>query len=396
MAILCLNLDHFKSINDTLGHPVGDGLLCEVATRLLAEAGEGDTVVRLGGDEFGIVQLSEVQPNGAKALAERLLAAVAEPFEINGNRLSIATSIGISIHGQEPEDADTLLKKADLALDRAKSDGRGTYRFFEAEMDALMQARRLLEVDLRQAIEVDQFEVYYQPLVTTTTKQICGFEALVRWRHPTRGMVSPAEFIPVAEETGMIGRLGAIVLERACTEALNWPDTIKIAVNLSPLQFRNLQLAGDIAAILKRSGLPATRLELEVTESVLLQDSDTILAILHDIRSLGVRVSMDDFGTGYSSLSYLRRFPFDKIKIDQSFIRTLDDSNDCLAIVRAVLGLGRSLGMIVVAEGVETEEQFALLRREGCEQLQGYLFSKPQPASGVALLIARYMHQEAA
>ena len=207
-----------------------------------------------------------------------------------------------------------------------------------------MQARRLLEVDLRQAIEVDQFEVYYQPLVTTTTKQICGFEALVRWRHPTRGMVSPAEFIPVAEETGMIGRLGAIVLERACTEALNWPDTIKIAVNLSPLQFRNLQLAGDIAAILKRSGLPATRLELEVTESVLLQDSDTILAILHDIRSLGVRVSMDDFGTGYSSLSYLRRFPFDKIKIDQSFIRTLDDSNDCLAIVRAVLGLGPFLG----------------------------------------------------
>ena len=396
IAILCLNLDHFKTVNDTLGHPVGDGLLCEVAKRLFAEAGDGDTVVRLGGDEFGIIQSSEAQPKGAKKLAERVLAAIAEPFEISGNKLSIAASIGIATHGHEPEDADGLLKKADLALDRAKSDGRGNYRFFESEMDALMQARRLLEIDLRHAVEVDEFEVHYQPLITTATKQISGFEALVRWRHPTRGMVSPAEFIPAAEETGLIGRLGAIVLERACVEALNWPDTIKIAVNLSPLQFRNLHLAADVADVLKRSGLPATRLELEVTESVLLQDSDTIMAILHDIRTLGVRISMDDFGTGYSSLSYLRRFPFDKIKIDQSFIRTLDDSNDCLAIVRAVLGLGRSLGMSVVAEGVETEEQYALLRREGCEQLQGYLFSKPQPPSAIGALIARYMEQVAA
>ena len=396
LAILCLNLDHFKSVNDTLGHPVGDGLLCEVASRLIAQVGVGDTVVRLGGDEFGIIQCSETQPNGSKRLAERVLAVIAEPFDINGNKLSIGASIGIAIHGHEPDDADGLLKKADLALYRAKSDGRGTYRFFEAEMDALMQARRLLEVDLREAVEVDQFEVHYQPLITTTTKQISGFEALVRWRHPTRGMVSPAEFIPVAEETGLIGRLGAIVLERACVEALRWPDTIKIAVNLSPLQFRNASLASDVAAILERSGLPPTRLELEVTESVLLQDSKAIMAILHDIRSLGVRISMDDFGTGYSSLSYLRRFPFDKIKIDQSFIRTLDDSNDCLAIVRAVLGLGRSLGMSVVAEGVETEEQYALLRREGCEQLQGYLFSKPLPAPLIANLITRYAHQEAA
>ena len=259
-----------------------------------------------------------------------------------------------------------------------------------------MQARRLLEADLREAIEVDQFEVYYQPLITTTTKQISGFEALVRWHHPTRGMVSPAEFIPTAEETGLIGRLGAIVLEHACREAVNWPASIKVAVNLSPLQFRNLNLAADVTAILQRSGLPATRLELEVTESVLLQDSDIVMKILHDIRTLGVRISMDDFGTGYSSLSYLRRFPFDKIKIDQSFIRTLDDSNDCLAIVRAVLGLGRSLGMSVVAEGVETEEQYTLLRREGCEQLQGYLFSRPQPALAIGPLLARYMHQEAA
>ena len=396
IAVLCLNLDHFKAVNDTLGHPVGDGLLFEVARRVFSTAGEGDTVVRLGGDEFGIIQCSEAQPNGAKNLAERVLSVIAEPFEINGNKLSIGVSIGIAIHGQEREDADGLLKKADLALDRAKSDGRGTYRFFEADMDALMQARRVLEVDLREAVEVDQFEIYYQPLITTTTKQISGFEALVRWRHPTRGMVSPAEFIPAAEETGLIGRLGAIVLERACVEALHWPETIKVAVNLSPLQFRNLHLAADVADVLRRSGLPATRLELEVTESVLLQDSDTIMAILHDIRELGVRISMDDFGTGYSSLSYLRRFPFDKIKIDQSFIRTLDDSTDCLAIVRAVLGLGRSLGMSVVAEGVETEEQYALLHREGCEQLQGYLFSKPQPPAAVGALITRYLQHEAA
>ncbi len=395
-AILCLNLDHFKSVNDTLGHPVGDGLLCEVATRLFAEAGEGDTVVRLGGDEFGIIQHADAQPAGAKKLAERVLAAVAKPFEINGNKLSIGASIGIAVHGHEPDDADGLLQKADLALDRAKLDGRGTYRFFEAEMDALMQARRLLEIDLRMAVDVDQFEVHYQPLITAATKQISGFEALVRWRHPTRGMVSPAEFIPVAEETGLIGRLGALVLERACVEALTWPDTIKVAVNLSPLQFRNPHLAADVADVLRRTGLPPSRLELEVTELVLLQDGDTIMAILHDIRTSGVRISMDDFGTGYSSLSYLRRFPFDKIKIDQSFIRTLEDSDDCLAIVRAVLGLGRSLGMRVVAEGVETEEQYALLHREGCEQLQGYLFSKPQPASAVGALIARYTQQEAA
>ncbi len=390
IAILCCNLDHFKSINDLLSHSVGDALLCEVAGRLVSEVGEQGFVARLGGDEFGIVQAGCAQPKGARLLAERLLAVIEDIVEINGERISISTSIGIAIGSEGSGDADALLKNADLALFRAKADGRDTFCFFESAMDALIQARRLLEIELRQAIETQQFVVYYQPLVTARTRQVSGFEALVRWPHPTRGLVSPLEFITVAEETGLIGRLGALVMEQACADAVHWPENIKVAVNLSPLQFKNANLAEDVAAILEKTGLAAHRLELEVTESVLLQDSDDIMAILHKIRSFGVRVSMDDFGTGYSSLSYLRRFPFDKIKIDQSFIRTLDDNNDCLAIVRAVLGLGRSLGMSVVAEGVETEAQFMILEREGCEQLQGYLFSKPQPVAAVPSIIAEY------
>lgn len=389
IAVLCLNLDHFKVINDSLGHSFGDALLCEVAKRLSGEAGEQVFVARLGGDEFGILQIDQDQPKGAKKLAEQLSTIIADISSINGERIAVTISTGIAIQADESGTAETLLKNAGLALYRAKADGRDTFRFFESAMDALMQARRMLEIDLRQAIEIKQFVVYYQPLVTTRTGQVSGFEALVRWPHPSRGLVSPIEFISVAEETGLIGRLGALVMEQACIDAVNWPESIKVAVNLSPLQFKNLNLASDVADILERTGLPAHRLELEVTESVLLQDSDAILGLLHKIRSLGVRVSMDDFGTGYSSLSYLRRFPFDKIKIDQSFIRTLDDSNDCLAIVRAVLGLGRSLGMTVVAEGVETPAQFDILKREGCEQLQGYLFSKPQPIAVVPSIIAR-------
>ena len=389
LAVLCLNLDHFKAINDSLGHSFGDALLCEVANRLNGEVGEQVFVARLGGDEFGVLQTSQDQPTSAKKLAERLSTIIAEISDINGERVAVTISTGIAIQADESGNAETLLKNAGLALYRAKSDGRDTFRFFESAMDALMQARRALEIDLREAIELKQFVVYYQPLVTTRTGQVSGFEALVRWPHPSRGLVSPIEFISVAEETGLIGRLGALVMEQACMDAVNWPESIKVAVNLSPLQFKNANLASDVADILERTGLPPHRLELEVTESVLLQDSDAILALLHKIRSFGVRVSMDDFGTGYSSLSYLRRFPFDKIKIDQSFIRTLDDSNDCLAIVRAVLGLGRSLGMSVVAEGVETLAQFDILKREGCEQLQGYLFSKPQPIAVVPSIIAR-------
>ena len=396
LAVLCLDLDHFKAVNDTLGHPTGDALLHAAAQRLLTETRETDTVVRLGGDEFAIIQASATQPHDAKALAERLVAALSETFHIDVHQISIGTSIGIAITTDGLTSADALLKSADLALYRAKADGRGTFRFFEAEMDARMQARRILETDLRRAVAENQFEVFYQPLVTAESRQVSGFEALVRWRHPTKGMISPAEFIPIAEETGLIAKIGAIVLEQACVDALNWPDDVKVAVNLSPLQFRNKDLADEVAATLERSGLPPCRLELEITESLLLQDSDAILTILHAIRALGVRVSMDDFGTGYSSLSYLRRFPFDKIKIDQSFIRNLDENSDCLAIVRAVLGLGRSLGMSVVAEGVETEEQLMLLHREGCEQVQGYLFSKPQPIAAAQRVLMRFQSQAVA
>lgn len=389
LAVLCLDLDDFKSANEALGHAVGDALLRETAQRLLAVTREADLVVRLGGDEFAVVQSGANQPTDAKALADRLVAALAQPFDAADGAVTLSASIGIAVTTDGLTTADGLLKCADLALFRAKADGRGTYRFFEAEMDASMRARRALEQDLRRAVADEAFEVHYQPLVDAFTGAIAGFEGLVRWRHPVRGMVSPGEFIPVAEDVGLISAIGAWVLNRACQDAVLWPAHVKVAVNLSPLQFRNRNLPDEVAAALLRSGLPADRLELEITESLLLQDSESILAMLHEVRGLGVRISMDDFGTGYSSLSYLRRFPFDKIKIDQSFIRNMDEKGDCLAIVRAVVGLGASLGMRVTAEGVETEEQYALLRREGCHQLQGYLFSRPVPCSAVPSLITR-------
>ncbi len=393
LAVLCLDLDHFKAVNDALGHRVGDALLLAVATRLLDCTREADLVVRLGGDEFAVVQCATEQPEQAKLLADRLIAALAIPFEVERHQIAIGTSIGIALTADERASADELLKGADIALYRAKAEGRGTFRFFEAAMDARIQARRRLELDLRQAVTDGQFEVHYQPLVSVQTGAVNGAEALARWRHPTRGMVMPAEFIPVAEEIGLISSLGLWVLERACADAMKWPDYVKVAVNLSPQQFKNNRLADEVAEVLDRSGLPPHRLELEITESLLLQDSEAILSILHELRAHGVRISMDDFGTGYSSLSYLRRFPFDKIKIDQSFVRNLSEREDCIAIVRAVIGLGRSLGMAVIAEGVETEEQFALLEAEGCNQVQGYLFSPPQPIEVVSELINRYVAQ---
>jgi diguanylate cyclase (GGDEF)-like protein len=393
LAVLCLDLDHFKAVNDALGHRVGDALLLAVAARLLDCTQEADLVVRLGGDEFALVRRAAGQPCEAKLLAERVIGAMATPFEVEGHQIVIGTSIGIAFTTDERTGTDELLKGADIALYRAKAEGRGTFRFFEAEMDARIQARRRLELDLRQALAEGQFEVHYQPLISVKTRAVNGAEALVRWRHPTRGMVSPAEFIPVAEETGLISALGIWVLDRACADAMTWPDYVKVAVNLSPEQFKNPRLADDVAESLDRSGLPPHRLELEITESLLLQDSDAILSILHELRAHGVRMSMDDFGTGYSSLSYLRRFPFDKIKIDQSFVRNLSEREDCVAIVRAVIGLGRSLGMSVTAEGVETEEQFTLLEAEGCNQVQGYLFSPPQPIDAVSELIDRYVAQ---
>lgn len=396
LAVLELDLDDFKAVNDVLGHPVGDALLLAVARRLLDCTRESDTVVRLGGNEFAVVQTGAQQPTDATVLAERLMAALAVPFDVMGHTIRTGTSIGIAVTTDPQAGADELLKNADLALYRAKAEGRGTYRFFQEEMNARMQHRRLLETDLRRAVEENQFEVHYQPLMSISRGEVCGFEALVRWRHPERGLVSPAEFIPVAEELGLIGRIGAWVLNQACADALDWPGTVKVAVNLSPIQFRNRALASEVADALARSGLPARRLDVEVTESVLLHDSDAVLSILHQIRSLGVRVSMDDFGTGFSSLSYLHHFPFDKIKIDQSFIRNLADTDGSLAIVRAVIALGGSLGMAVIAEGVETEEQLALLRREGCGEAQGYLFSPPQPAAAVPGLIQRLTRSLAA
>jgi len=389
LAVFCLDLDHFKEINDSLGHPVGDALLNEVAARLRGCITESDTVARLGGDEFAIVQLrSNCEPTAVAALASQIVEIVAAPYEIEGHHLVIGVSIGISLAPDDGNNPDDLLKNADLALYRAKADGRGTYRFFEAGMDARVQARRLLERDLRFALRREEFEVHYQPIRDLATDETVVFEALVRWNHPERGLIVPTHFIPIAEETSLIVQLGDWVLRRACRDAAGWSKAAAVAVNLSPVQFRNPNLAASVKAALTESGLPAYRLELEITESVLLQNSETTLAVLHELRAHGVKISLDDFGTGYSSLSYLRSFPFDKIKIDRSFVSELATRDDSMAIVRAVAGLGRSLGMVTTAEGVENAEQLELLRREGCTQAQGYLFSKPRPASEVERLLA--------
>jgi diguanylate cyclase (GGDEF)-like protein/PAS domain S-box-containing protein len=384
LAVLCLDLDHFKDINDSLGHPVGDALLKEVARRLGECITEHDTVARLGGDEFAIVQFcSDCEPSAVAMLASHVVEQVSAPYEIAGHQLVIGVSIGISLAPEDGKNPDELLKKADLALYRAKEDGRGTYRFFETGMDARAQARRLLELDLRAALKRGEFEVYYQPIRDVAKDVVVAFEALVRWNHSLRGMISPVNFIPLAEETGLILPLGEWVLRQACMDAAGWSQNVGVAVNLSPVQFKNPSLVSTVKEALRASGLPAHRLELEITESVLLQNSEATLAVLHELRGFGVRISLDDFGTGYSSLSYLRSFPFDKIKIDRSFVSELATRDDSMAIVRAVTGLGKSLGIVTTAEGVETDAQFDLLRQEGCTQAQGYLFSRPRPAADV-------------
>ncbi|MEK9283950.1 EAL domain-containing protein [Bradyrhizobium sp. ISRA442] len=389
LAVLCLDLDHFKDINDSLGHPIGDALLQQVGRRLAACVGENDTVARLGGDEFAVVQLGRSEEAAATVLAGRLVEVISAPYEIADHQIVIGVSIGISLSPQDGSNPDELLKNADLALYRAKADGRGTYRFFEAGMDARAQARRLLEMDLRAALQRSEFEVHYQPIRDVASDRVVAFEALLRWNHPQRGLISPISFIPLAEETGLIVQLGELVLRRACADAATWPDDIGVAVNLSPVQFKSPNLIASVVDALESSGLAARRLELEITESVLLQNSEATLAILHELRAKGVRISLDDFGTGYSSLSYLRSFPFDKIKIDRSFVSELATREDSMAIIRAVTGLGRSLGIVTTAEGVENDAQLELLRREGCTQAQGYLFSKPRPASDVAMMLER-------
>ncbi len=383
VATLCVDLDGFKSVNDALGHSFGDLLLQTVARRLQGAARQGDCVARLGGDEFAILQADVTAPEQVSAFAQRLLAVIGEPYDLNGHQVTVGASVGIALAPGDARDAARLLKSADMALYRAKADGRGTFRFFEPDMDARVQARHRLEVDLRAALQSGGLELHYQPLVDLRSGEVTAFEALLRWPHPQRGMIPPAEFIPVAEETGLIGPLGAFVLRRACADAGHWPRNVKVAINLSPLQFRQGNLLVLVMEALTKSGLSPQRLELEITEALLLEKSEQVLATLHALRALGVRISMDDFGTGYSSLSYLRSFPFDKIKIDRSFVHDLDANIDSQAIVRAIVSLGTSLGITITAEGVETESDLARLQAEGCNEGQGYLFSKARPAKEI-------------
>jgi diguanylate cyclase (GGDEF)-like protein/PAS domain S-box-containing protein len=386
-AVLVLGLDNFKAVNDTLGHGIGDKLLRAVAKRLRSTLREQDTLARLNSDEFAIVQSGLTRPEDAVLLARRLLEAIGDPYLFDGHSIVIGASIGIAMAPGDGDESEKLLKNADMALSRAKNDSRGTFSFFEAGMDARAQSRRKIESDLRDAIQNEVLRPYYQPLIDLASGRITGFEALVRWPHPERGMISPAEFIPVAEETGLINGLGGLMLRRACADAAHWPEDVRVAVNLSPLQFRTGNLLSIVMDALKQSGLPARRLELEITETLLLEKSGQVLATLHALRALGVRISMDDFGTGYSSLSYLRSFPFDKIKIDQSFVRDLAANRDAQAIVRSIISLGIGLGVTITAEGVETESELSWLRAEGCHEGQGFLFSKAQPNAEVVGLL---------
>jgi diguanylate cyclase (GGDEF)-like protein/PAS domain S-box-containing protein len=386
-AVLFLGLDNFKAVNDTLGHEVGDKLLRGVARRLRSSLREEDAIARLNSDEFAIVQSGIGRPEDVVLLARRLLEAIAEPYLLDGHSVVIGASIGIAMAPGDGDDSERLLKNADMAMSRAKNDFRGTFSFFETGMDARAQTRRKIEIDLRAAIQSDLLRPFYQPLIDLKSGRITGFEALVRWQHPERGMISPGDFIPVAEDTGLINVLGAQILRRACMEAAQWPDDVRVAVNLSPLQFRVGNLLSVVMDALKQSGLPAKRLELEITETLLLEKSSQVLATLHALRALGVRISMDDFGTGYSSLSYLRSFPFDKIKIDQSFVRDLGSNRDAQAIVRSIISLGMGLGVTITAEGVETEAELACLRAEGCDEAQGFLFSKARPNAEIVELL---------
>jgi diguanylate cyclase (GGDEF)-like protein len=387
LAVLYIDIDEFKSVNDSLGHPVGDELLKAVADRLRGCLRQTDFVARLAGDEFAIIQMAVKQPEDATDLVERIYAVIRKPYDCAGHLLTADASIGIALAPQDGDDLDQLLKNADLAMYAAKADGRRTSRFFEPGMDARVKALRALELDLRQAIADGGFELHYQPLVSLANNKVSGCEALLRWRHPARGLISPAEFIPVAEETGLINPLGEWVLTTACTEAASWPDHITIAVNVSPVQFRSEAFGLKVAAALVASGLPAHRLELEITEAVLIRDDETALAMLHQLRALGVRIALDDFGTGYSSLSYLQRFPFDKIKIDRCFIKDIAEPGGSACIVQAVVNIAAARHMTTTAEGVETQAQLDVLRTLGCNEMQGYLYSPAISAAEISKLL---------
>jgi diguanylate cyclase (GGDEF)-like protein len=386
-AVMCLDLDRFKAVNDTLGHPIGDCLLRAVADRLRDVVRESDTIARLGGDEFAILQLDVSDAAETSAVARRVVQTINEPFDLDGHQASIGTSIGIAMAPNDSAHPVQLMKCADLALYRSKQEGRGTWRFFEPAMDAAAAARRTMEADLRNALSLGQLELQYQASVCSRERRLTGFEALLRWRHPTRGVVMPGEFISIAEEVGLIAEIGAWVLQQACAEAIAWPASLRVAVNLSTRQFRGRTLVSAVDDALQTSGLCPERLELEITESVPLQEDQAALSILHDLHALGARIALDDFGTGYSSLSYLRSFPFDRIKIDQSFVSDLQTSDKSVAIIRGIVGLAAILRIDVTAEGVETEGQFKFLVGVGCTELQGFLISKPVPARDIPGLI---------
>lgn len=386
LAVHHLDLDQFKAVNDTFGHAAGDKLLKIVAERLRGLVRDSDTIARMGGDEFVIVQVPIAEAAEASLLAQRIIAAISEPFDLDGHRAAIGTSVGIATNPGEERSADKLLRNADLALYRAKDHGRGTFRFFEPAMDLQVQTRRVMEQDLRRALPAGEFELYYQPVVDLASNEISGFEALIRWNHPKHGLVAPAAFIPLAEEIGFIIPMGEWVIRQACATAAHWPGELRVAVNISAAQFRNSGLLQVIVGALSASGLPPTRLEIEITETVLLQNRETTLAALHQLRALGIRIAMDDFGTGYSSLTYLQSFPFDKIKIDRSFVKDIDRNTGSLNIVRAVAALASGLGMTATAEGVETHGQLAQIVAAGCNEMQGYLFSQPLPAAEIEQL----------
>jgi diguanylate cyclase (GGDEF)-like protein len=386
VAIHHLDLDQFKAVNDTFGHPAGDKLLKIVADRLRGLVRETDTIARMGGDEFVIVQASIADPGDATSLAQRIIHLLGEPFDIDGQQVLIGVSVGIAVGPGDGLTADKLLRNADLALYRAKGDGRSTFRFFEPVMDLQMQTRRILEQDLRRALPAGEFELYYQPVVNLASRTVSGFEALIRWNHPQRGLVSPGTFIPLAEEIGFIVPMGEWVIREACATAAGWPGNSRVAINISAVQFRNPGLMQVIIGALATSGLDPTRLEIEITETVLLQNKDTTLAVLHQLRALGVRIALDDFGTGYSSLTYLQCFPFDKIKIDRSFVKDITENTGSLNIVRAVAALASGMGMTATAEGVETREQLDSITSEGCTEMQGFLFSRPLPAREIERL----------
>ncbi len=385
-AVLYIDLDHFKAVNDTLGHAIGDEVIKQAAVRLWGTTRESDLLARLGGDEFALLLRPIDSPDAAARVADRIIKTMGAPMNIKGQQIEIGASVGIAVGPGDGTTSDALVKNADLALYRAKSEGRSTYHFFETGMDAELQQRRQIEAGLRLALNRNEFRLMYQPLLGLKEDRITCVEALLRWDFEGR-TISPAEFVPVAEDTGLISAIGQWVLNEACLTAVSWPRDVRIAVNLSPVQFRQRDLVTQVRRALANAKLDPTRLELEITESLLLADSESTLRALHELRAMGVRISMDDFGTGYSSLSYLRSFPFDKIKIDRSFLRDLTTRADSQAIIRAVIGLGHSLGMSTTAEGVETEEQLAMVRAQGVSEVQGFLFSRPISAEALLVML---------